>query len=122
MSYQDDNKTIKSDKVFIVEVNHIKDKYIVSATWGKRTAPRLTSQIKSDHRTRQNDALIEATKLINDKKRGKDKYVNAAKELVIPGFNKGLISSAELHVDSTTVARTATISTVDVPSVRKIRL
>lgn len=110
-----------SDKVYIVEVNHIKDLYIVSATWGKRTALRLASQIKAEYNN-QYAALSSANKLLNDKKRSKDKYDKAKSNLVIPGFMRGAITTVDIHVDSTTVPRTATITSTDESSTRKIRL
>lgn len=115
--------TETSDKVYIIEVNHFPDskQYVVTATWGKRTAPRLSSQIKYET-TQQSAALEHAKKLINDKLRSRDEYKPAKAGLTIPGFKRDAISAAHVHIDSTTVARTHTIVTSDVPLTRKIRL
>ena len=43
LSYEDD----KSDKVYILELfSHSDEKCSLIATWGRRTAPRLSSQVK----------------------------------------------------------------------------
>lgn len=78
-----------SDKVYIIEVNQLTGPkpYVVVATWGKRDAPRLNSQIK-DAFSALGTATAFADKLIFEKQRGKDAYRLAARELNIPGLNQ----------------------------------
>lgn len=83
LHYQD----ATSDKVYIVEVSKLTGAkpFVVMTTWGKRTAPRLSSQIK-DTFTAEYQAIACARKLVEDKRRGKSAYKLAISGLVIPGF------------------------------------
>lgn len=83
LHYQD----ATSDKVYIVEVNKLTGAkpYIVMTTWGKRSAPRLSSQIKAEF-TSEYQAIGEARKLVDNKMRGKSAYKVAARGLTIAGL------------------------------------
>jgi len=74
-----------SDKVYIVEVNKVTDQFVVLVSWGRRTAPRLSNQIKCEV-VRELEALRQAEKLVSAKQHGKDKYVLAKPSLDINGF------------------------------------
>ena len=115
-----------SDKVYIIEVNQLAGAkpYVVVATWGKRTAPRLNSQIK-DAFTSQFSANALADKLVYDKQRGKDAYRPAAAGLEIPGLQQ-VSSIAALHAGATPSQNSSSsveINTVaEGPTRRKIKL
>lgn len=81
LHYQDDT----SDKVYVIDVNRINSIYVVTATWGKRTATRLSSQIRGEYSS-EYGALREAQKLVIDKMRGKSAYKDATSTLQITGL------------------------------------
>jgi hypothetical protein len=115
-------KTKTSDKVYILEVNHIDKQYTVLATWGKRDAPRLSSQIKGEY-SDQRTALRQAEKWTNDKIRGKDNYklVNNT-DIKIPGHSMKGTTVDKILLDNNNPS-TATINKItDVGSLRKIKM
>jgi predicted DNA-binding WGR domain protein len=101
------HKSDNSDKVYVIDINKLPASnpkpYIVSVTWGKRDAPRLSSQIKGEF-THDFGATGLATKLINDKRNGKKGYKDAARDIVIPGLaplgqvNIAMISASNREV------------------------
>ena len=99
VTYREDGKTVKSDKVFIIEVNNINDTFFVTATWGKRLAPRLNSLVLDECRW-ELAAISTADRFVKAKKENKDKYVEAPTSLVIPGFKKYIVSAVETRADS----------------------
>lgn len=107
--------TNNSDKVYIIDVNKLNTQppYIVTATWGKREAPRLSSQIKGEFASEW-QATDLAKRLINDKRKSKD-YNDAASNLVIPGLKPlKLVSAAHIHESNRiAVDRSVTIDLVD---------
>lgn len=79
--------TPTSDKVYVIDVNELSTKakkpYVVMTTWGKREAPRLSSQIKDEYAT-SGEAVQVATHLMRAKL--KTGYVRAGTSLKIPGL------------------------------------
>lgn len=96
LHYQDSS----SDKVYIIDINKIGQEYIVTATWGKRSAPRLSSQIKGEFHSEWQASNL-AKKLIDDKKRGKSPYKDAAHNLTIDGLPKlNKVGLGQVHVSN----------------------
>lgn len=114
-----------SDKVYIIEINQLAGAkpYVVVATWGKRNAPRLNSQIKEAF-TSLTSANALADKLVYDKRRGKDAYQIAARGLEIPGLQQ-VSSIAALHAGAAPIItenQTQINIVADSPARRRIKL
>jgi predicted DNA-binding WGR domain protein len=119
LHYQDST----SDKVYIVEINQLTGTpkpYVVVATWGKRSATRLNSQIKETFSS-LGEANSYANKLVYDKGRGRDAYQKATKGLIIPGLNQ-LSSITAVQAGITNSSSQVVNVSVEEPTRRKIKL
>ena len=95
-----------SDKVYIVDVNRLpsgEKPYVVMTTWGRRTAPRLSNQIKDCFNT-EREANRERDKLVHKKRTGRDAYQLALSKLTIPGL-ASLGTAADVLIESSTVQK-----------------
>jgi predicted DNA-binding WGR domain protein len=101
-----------SDKVYIVEVDQLYNKYVVTTTYGPRDAEILTARIiYNDHD--QYTANRKAEKVVNEKLRKGYKPYKGSK---LPGYNKKAATTLLNKVE------TKTEVTAVIPVARKIKL
>lgn len=118
LHYKDD----KSDKVYVVDINRIDANYVVSVTWGKRTHPNLSSQIRgtfSNHWSAERLAI----KLVKDKYGGRTKYKDAPKDIQIIGLQQlNVVNAAHLHESNKKPVTAAVMLDIQETMQRSIKL
>lgn len=112
-----------TDKVLMVEIQEIERRYLVSVTWGHRTAKWLNSQIRHDF-GREADAVKMARKIAEDKILGKDKYRDLPDGLTVKAL-QGMVVNNTVTLQNDVIKRPVINTTVlleDIKPIRKIRL
>jgi len=113
------------DKVYIVEINLINQRYVVSTTWGKRTAKNLNTQIRHSYQKKQH-AVQAAMRIAKDKMLGKDRYKNIEPTTKVAALGNIVIPASQTAgIQQQTMAQPVVNMTALVENlkpIRKIRL
>jgi len=109
-----------SDKVYIIEViqhSESEEKYSVLTSWGRRTAPRLSTQVRVDREPHW-VAKEEFDKVTAQKRKGGYNQVDfdwatGQAEITIPGYNRVLESASKSAILAASTVKKPLVTPVE---------
>lgn len=106
-----------SDKIYISEINHLNNEFVVTTHWGPRDAAVLTSRIQGSFRTR---SQADSAAYKKEREKLNKGYKDIAKNLTVRGFKRNAVSVVDIAKDTSHASKESI--TTAAPTKRKISI